>query len=281
VTAVAEKIKYKLKRRLLIFSIIPILFSVYLIWQIVTYFGSGQSEQILYSFFSILSFLSFGLYIPTYSGYSYVIFDLVFLFCIWGFVIYSIFRTRQLFKVVDQFEREGGPNSNPIIQFLRTGMYKDAVDKYFEDGCSYESANILYSPLFEHLPILREVWRIVASRARGTMLKEEAEKLLEISSQAPKEVQIQIRNMIIEQGIYEMGAPSLPDSQQPDFSFEKLEGGEITRCMLCGKVLTENDDQVMCPYCFESACREHLMEHLEKDERCPNCKRPIKEFFKE
>nr|MDO8082712.1 hypothetical protein [Candidatus Freyarchaeota archaeon] len=196
-------------------------------------------------------------------------------------MIYSIFRTRQVFKVVDQFEKEGGPNSNPIIQFLRTGMFKDAVNKYFEDGCSYESANILYSPLFENLPILREVWKIVASKARGTMLKEEAEKLLEISTQASKEVQIQIRNMIIEQGIYEMGAPSLPNSQKPDFSFEKLEGEEIARCMICGKVLTENDDQVMCPYCFENACREHLMEYLEKDERCPNCKRPIKEFFKE
>lgn len=275
----AERIKFKLKRRLLLFSIIPILFSVFIIWQIVTYFKSGQWEQTLLYIFVMWYMPYYSLYVPT-PGYSYIIFNFVFLFCIWGFVIYSVFRTRQLFKVIDQFEKEGGPNSNPIIQFLRVGMYKDAVDQYFEDGCSYESANILYSPLFEHLPVLREVWRLVASRTRGNMLKEEAEKLLEISTQAPKEVQIQIRNMIIEQGIYEMESPPLPDSKS-GFIFENLEGGKSNRCMICGKVLTEVDDQVMCPYCFENACRDHLMEYLEKDERCPNCKRPIKEFFKE
>jgi predicted RNA-binding Zn-ribbon protein involved in translation (DUF1610 family) len=182
--------------------------------------------------------------------------------------------------VIDQFEKEGGPNSNPIIQFLRMGMFKDAVDKYFEDGCSYESANLLYSPLLGNLPILREVWRIVASRSKGKMLKEEAEKLLDISTQASKEVQIQVRNMVIEQGIYEMGAPSLSESEKSDLRFENLEE-EIPKCMICGEVLTANDDQVMCPYCFESAHREHLMEHLEKDNKCPNCRRPIKEFFKE
>ncbi|MEM3587312.1 MAG: hypothetical protein QXO71_08345 [Candidatus Jordarchaeaceae archaeon] len=183
-----------------------------------------------------------------------------------------------MFKVIDQFEKEGGPNSNPIIQFLRAGMFKDAVDQYFEDGCSYESANILYGPLLDNLHILREVWRMVASRVKGNMLKEEAEKLLEISTQAPKEVQIQIRNMIIEQGIYEIGAPQPTDKS--DFIFENIEE-ETSNCMICGKVLTESDDKVVCPYCFENACRDHLIEHLEKDERCPNCKRPIKEFFKE
>ncbi|MFB0559925.1 MAG: hypothetical protein ACETWM_01650 [Candidatus Lokiarchaeia archaeon] len=196
-------------------------------------------------------------------------------------MIYSIFRTRQVFKVIDQYEQEGGPNSNPIIQFLRMGMFKDAVNKYFEDGRSYESANILYSPVLGNLPILREVWKIVSSKSSGKELREEAEKLLEIASHAPKEVQIQIRNMIIEQGVYEIGAPSVPGLQELDFDLEKLEEAEINRCMLCGKALTENDDQVMCPYCFESACREHLMEHLEKDENCPSCKRPIKEFFEE
>lgn len=217
---------------------------------------------------------------PVSSGSSYVIFNVVFLFCIWAFLIFSIFRTRAAFKLIDQAEKEGGPNSSPIIQFLRIGMFKEAVNKYFEDGCSYESANILYSPLLANLPFLREVWRQVASRAKGKMLKEEAEKLLDISTQAPKEVQIQVRNMIIEQGIYEMGAPSLPQSQKSDLRFEDL-AEEIPKCMICGEVLTENEDQVMCPYCFESAHREHLMEYLKKDDRCPNCKRPIKEFFKE
>ncbi|MEM2146040.1 MAG: hypothetical protein QW279_11815 [Candidatus Jordarchaeaceae archaeon] len=275
----AEKIKSKLKIRLLILSIIPILIVAFIVWQIITYFKSGQWEQTLFYLFVTWYMPYYSLYIPS-SGYSYVVSNFVFLFCVLGLLIYSVIRTRQMFKVIDQFEKEGGPNSNPIIQFLRVGMYKDAVNQYFEDGCSYESANILYSPLFEHLPILREVWRLVASRTEGNMLKEEAEKLLEISSQAPKEVQIQIRNMIIEQGIYEMGAPPLPDSKS-DFIFENLEEEKSNRCMICGKILTEIDDQVMCPYCFENACREHLMEHLEKDEKCPSCKRPIKEFFKE
>lgn len=277
----AEKIKYKLKRRLLITSIITGGISAFLIWQIVTYFTTVQWQQMLYSLSFVWYFIYFNTYTPFSSNYSFILFDFVFLFCILGSMIYSIFRTRQVFKVIDQYEQEGGPNSNPIIQFLRMGMFKDAVNKYFEDGRSYESANILYSPVLGNLPILREVWKIVSSKSSGKELREEAEKLLEIASHAPKEVQIQIRNMIIEQGVYEIGAPSVPGLQELDFDLEKLEEAEINRCMLCGKALTENDDQVMCPYCFESACREHLMEHLEKDENCPSCKRPIKEFFEE
>ncbi|MGQ9721945.1 MAG: hypothetical protein ACUVXA_11555 [Candidatus Jordarchaeum sp.] len=194
-------------------------------------------------------------------------------------MIFSIYRTRQVFKVIDQYEKEGGPNSNPIIQFLRMGMFKDAVNKYFEDGRTYESANILYSPILGNLPVLREVWKIVASKSSGKELREEAEKLFDIASHASKDVQIQIRNMIIEQGVYEIGGPSVPGLQGVDFDFDKLEEEEISRCMLCGKVLTEIDDQVMCPYCFESACREHLLEHLERDETCPNCKRPIRDLI--
>ncbi len=276
----AETIKYKLKRRLLIFSIIIGGISAVLIWQIVTYLVPDPTQQILYSLASIWYLLYLNMYAPSPS-YSYILFDFVLLFCLLGSLVFNIFRTRQMFKIIDQYEKEGGPNSNPIIQFLRMGMFKDAVNKYFEDGRSYESANILYTPILGNFPILREVWRIVASKSRGKELNEEAEKLLDIASHAPKEVQIQIRNMVIEQGVYEFGAPSVPSSQELDFDLAKLDEEEVTRCMLCGKFLTENDDQVMCPYCFESACREELMEHLEKDETCPNCKRPIKEFFKE
>jgi hypothetical protein len=278
---VAEKIKYKLKRRLLITSLITGGIAAFLIWQIVSYFTTVQWQQMLYSLSFVWYIIYFNTYNPFSPSYSYILFDFVFLFCLLGSMIYSIFRTRQVFKIIDQYEEEGGPNSNPIIQFLRMGMFKDAVNKYFEDGRTYESANILYSPVLGNLPILREVWRIVASKSGGKELREEAEKLLEIASHAPKEVQIQIRNMIIEQGVYEIGAPSVPVLQELDFDLEKIVEEEITKCMLCGKVLTENDDQVMCPYCFESACREHLMEHLEKDENCPSCKRPIKEFFEE
>ena len=280
-SSVTETIKYKLKRRLLITSIITCGICAFLIWHIFSFYTSGQWEQILYLLSSVWYLTYFNTYVPFSSGYSGVLFDFVFLFCLLGSMIYSLFRTRQVFRILDQYEREGGPNSNAILQFLRMGMFKDAVNRYFEDGRTYESAMILYSPLLGNLHILREVWKIVASKCTGKELKEEAEKLLEIATQAPKEVQIQIRNMIIEQGVYEMGLQTTTDSRWLDFELEKLEEEETTRCMICGKVLTENDDQVMCPYCFESACREHLMEHLEKDERCPSCKRPIKGFFKE
>ncbi len=276
----AEVIKYKLKRRLLIICLITCIISAYFIWQIASYFTTGTWEQIMLYLTSLFYFVYFNTTVPPTPSYSYLLFDFVFLFCILGSMIYSIFRTRQVFKIIEQYEKEGGPNSNPIIQFLRMGMFKDAVNRYFEDGRTYESANMLYSPLLGNLPLLREVWRIVASKSNAAILKEEADKLLDIASHTPKEVQIQIRNMIIEQGVYEIGAPNLP-STQADFNYEEEMEEEITRCMLCGKILTENDDQVMCPYCFESACREELMEHLRKDERCPSCRRPIKEFFKD
>lgn len=267
-----ELAKSKLKRRLSILLLLSFSIAAYCAIDIYLYFTRNTYE----SFFAWLAYnmLLISLNVaPTQYPTVFPTLSIFFLLCTLSCALYSVIRTRQAEKLLDKYEKEGV--GHPVLQLLRVGLFKEAVDYYFNEGRSYECANFLYGSLVRNPLILRYVWKMVSSRLNGVSLLEEAKKLLLVSEDAPQEYRIYVRDMLIENGVYEIGSPE---------EFEWIERAlrsevEEEKCMVCGDKLPPDSKHFTCPFCFNKACEKHLNDYFKQKDKCPSCKRPLKKYL--
>lgn len=272
VIILTEIAKSRLRRRLILLLLLSMGFAAYCIIDIYMYYSYNRYEDFL--MWLIYSLISINLNMtPMQYPVTFPALSLVFLLCIVACVFYSVVRTRQAEKILDKYEEEGV--GHPVLQLLRVGLFKEAVDYYFDEGRSYECANFLYGAFIRNPGLLRQIWQMVSSRLSGRYLLEEAEKLLLISEDAPKEFRIQVRDMLIEGGIYEVDSPEELEWLEKISSEE----AEKERCMICGDKLTPGGRQLICPFCFRKACEKHLNDYFKQKDKCPSCGRPIKKYF--
>jgi len=273
VVLLTEIAKIKLRRRLVLLLFLSVGFAVYCVLDIYMYYTYNRYEDFLmWLIYNMITISWSG--VPTQYPITFPALSLILLLCIASCAIYSVVRTKQAEKILDKYEEEG--MGHPVLQLLRVGLFKEAVDYYFDEGRSYECASFLYGAFIRNPPLLRQIWQIVSSRLSGRSLVEEAEKILLISEDAPKELRAQIRDMLIEGGVYEVGSP-----EELEW-LEKILVKEVNkeRCMICGEKLASNSKHLICPFCFEKACEKHLNDYFTKNEKCPSCGRPIKKYFR-
>ncbi|MHA1607223.1 MAG: hypothetical protein ACTSWP_06755 [Candidatus Freyarchaeota archaeon] len=270
--ALTEIAKTKLRRRLMWLLLFSGGFAAYCAADIYSYYTYGRFEDLFrWLIYNVIA-LSMNM-APVQYPATFPVLSIVFLACISTCTIYSVLRTRQAIRILEKYDKEEG--GHPVLQLLRVGLFKEAVDLYFDEGRSYECANFLYGAFLRNPPLLRHVWQIVSSRLQGKSLVEEAEKLLLISEDAPREIRMQIRDMLIEGGVYEVGSPEEAEWLERAIREEE----EENKCIICGKKLGVDDEHLICPFCFGKACKEHLHDYFEKEEKCPKCKMPIKKYF--
>jgi len=267
-----EIAKSKLRRRLVLLLLLSAAFAVYCAVDIYMYYTYNRYEDFFMWLIYNLIALSWNGALTQYP-ITFPALSLIFLLCITVCAFYSIVRTRQAEKILDKYDEEGV--GHPVLQLLRVGLFKEAIDYYFDEGRSYECASFLYGAFIKNPPLLRQIWQMVSSRLSGRSLLEEAEKILLISEDAPRELRIQIRDMLIEGGVYEVGSP-----EEIEW-LEKIsvKEAEKERCVICGENLASNSEQLICPFCFGKACKKHLNDYFTQKEKCPSCGRPIKKYF--
>ncbi len=266
-----EIAKLKLKRRLALLLLLSVGFATYCIFDIYMYYVYNRYEDffkwLIYNVIAINLNLTPVQYYATFPTLS-----LIFLLCILTCAVYSIIRTSQAEKMLEKYEKEGV--GHPVLQLLRVGLFKEAVEYYFKEGRSYECANFLYGALSRNPDLLRQIWQIISSRLDGLALLEEAEKLLLVLEDAPREIKLQVRDMLIENGVYEVGSPEEIEWLEKAL----LEEAEKEKCMICGKKISGKP--LTCPFCFGKACESHL-NYFDKKDKCPSCGRPIKKYLLE